>query len=200
MLFRPQKITVLEDGAVMAADDGDGRALRQRRGLRLARRAAGAEPDPAQHGRSRCARRRTTRRPTGRRSDRFDLAVSLNRGQPALARAVPRARALDRAFHRARTCASSRCAPSTMRAGRGTSGSMPRRAPCSTTCTTASRSTRRASDGCCACSGSSSPIPATCGRRSPASPCTSGWRWTTRSRLRLKPQNLLLNLPLARPQ
>ena len=39
-----------------------------------------------------------------------------------------------------------------------------------------------------------------CAPRSPDAPSISPWRWIYEQRLRLKPQNLLLNLPLARPQ
>ena len=83
MLFRPQKIAVLEDGAVMAADDDDGRAVRDDRRLRQPRRAA--------------AQNRTPPRTVDLdvldagnadaywdRDERHDLAVSLNRGRPAL--------------------------------------------------------------------------------------------------------------------
>ena len=84
MLFRPQKITVLEDGAVMAADDATVE-------LHASGEAFGSIGELL-------ARNRVPTRTvdldvldTGNaatyweRSERFDLAVSLNRGQPALA-------------------------------------------------------------------------------------------------------------------
>ncbi|HSV17277.1 MAG TPA: DUF6352 family protein [Casimicrobiaceae bacterium] len=83
MLFRPQRITVLEDGAVMAAD------------AETVERFASGEAFGSLG--ELLARNRTPRRTVDLdvldadnqasywpRSDRFDLAVSLNRGQPAL--------------------------------------------------------------------------------------------------------------------
>ena len=54
--------------------------------------------------------------------------------------------------------------------------------------------------GCCACSASSSSIPPTCDRRSPGRPVYLAMAMDAANRVKLKPQNLLLNLPLARPQ
>lgn len=84
MLFRAQKITVLEDGAVMAADDVTVE-------LFASGEAFGSLGELL-------ARNRTPRRTVDldvldvdnaatywTRSERFDFAVSLNRGQPALA-------------------------------------------------------------------------------------------------------------------
>jgi hypothetical protein len=84
MLFRPQSITVLEDGAVMAAD------------AETVERYATGEAFGSLG--ELLARNRTPRRTVDLdvldagneasywpRSDRYDLAVSLNRGQPALA-------------------------------------------------------------------------------------------------------------------
>lgn len=84
MLFRPQKISVLEDGAVMAADDET-----------VERHASGEAFGSLGEL---LARNHTPRRTVDldvltsdnaaiywERSERFDLAVSLNRGQPALA-------------------------------------------------------------------------------------------------------------------
>ena len=84
MLFRAQKVTVLEDGAVMAADDATVELF--------------ASGDAFGSLGELLARNRTPRRTVDldvldagnaatywARSDRYDLAVSLNRGQPALA-------------------------------------------------------------------------------------------------------------------
>lgn len=84
MLFRPQKITLVEDGGVMAADDATVE-------LFASGEAFGSLGELL-------ARNRTPRRTVDLdvldagnqdtywgRSERFDLAVSLNRGQPALA-------------------------------------------------------------------------------------------------------------------
>jgi hypothetical protein len=83
MLFRPQKITVLPDGAVMAADDET-----------IERHASGEAFGSLGEllARNRVPRRTVDLDVLGadnapvywERSERHDLAVSLNRGQPAL--------------------------------------------------------------------------------------------------------------------
>jgi hypothetical protein len=84
MLFRPQKISILPDGAVMAADEET-----------VERHASGEAFGSLGEllARNRVPRRSVdldvlsedTAEAYWERSERFDLAVSLNRGQPALA-------------------------------------------------------------------------------------------------------------------
>ena len=71
---------------------------------------------------------------------------------------------------------SGRCSGSTIRRGRGTSASMSTPARCSTTCTAAPSSRRRAGAACWRSSGSISQARPTCAPTSPASPSTSAWR------------------------
>ena len=98
MLFRTQKIAVRDDGAVMAADETTVELHRDDRRVRQPGRAA--------------ARRTSTPMRTvdldvldadnaatyWERDERHDLAVSLNRGRPALDALCRVLRALDRAF------------------------------------------------------------------------------------------------------
>ena len=108
------------------------------------------------------------------RDERHDFALSLNRGGRALDALC---RVLERwiAHMLAVEVASARGARLTTAAGCGTSGSTPRRARCSMTCTIAPRSARSAWSDCCACSNSTLPIRPTCGLRLRGGP--SIWRW-----------------------
>ena len=126
MLFRPQKIAVLEDGAVMAADDATvelfattggfgslGELLAQNR---TPTRTVDLDVLDAENA--------TT---TGTATSATTLSVSLNRGRPALDALAACSRSGSRIFSasRVRSCPSAR---STTNAGCGTSGSTPRRA------------------------------------------------------------------------
>ena len=198
MLFRPQKIAVLEDGAVMAADAATvelfattagfgslGELLQKNRAPTRAVDLDVLDADNAQA--------------YWDRDERHDFSVSLNRGRPALDALAGCWRA-GSAISSAWASRSGTSARSTTSIGSGTWDSTPRRAPCSTTCTTTSRSTRRAWRASCACSGSTSPIPADMRPQIAGRPVYLALAMNADNVLRIKPQNLLLNLPLARPQ
>ena len=111
----------------MAADDEAVELLRDDRRLRQPGRAPAAEPDAAAHRRSRRARRRQRGESYWDRDERHDLAVSLNRGRPALDALC---RVLERwiaHFLGVEVDRSGRSARSTTAAGSGTSASTPRR-------------------------------------------------------------------------
>ena len=129
MLFRPQKIAVLEDGAVMAADQTVGRALLDGGQLRQPGRAA------ARRTRRRCApSTSTSSTPTTRTATGTATSVSILRS--ASTGAVPRSTAFaasSSAGSRTSSASrsrSSRSARSTTSAGSGTSASTPRRRRC----------------------------------------------------------------------
>ena len=114
------------------------------------------------------------------RDERFDVAVSLNRGQPALSALC---RVLQRwiAHFLAVDVTIRRSARSSTRAGYGMSGSTPKRACCSTICTTAKTSPKIDVNGCCACSSFVSPTRRRCVRRSPGGRYTWRWRWIVKT-------------------
>jgi hypothetical protein len=161
MLFRPQKVSVLEDGQVMAADDET-----------VERHAVagsfGTLGDLLKQGGAplRTAELDVLNEDNGEayweRDESHDLVISLNHGQPALA-------ALAVVLQNAR---------STTTSGSGMSAWTPRPAASSTTCTRARRLRPSGWSGCCACSGWSSSSPRSCDRRSPAARCTWRWPWT----------------------
>jgi len=198
MLFRAQKITVLEDGAVMAADDAtvelfaSGEAFGSLGELlarnRIPRRAVDLDVLDAGNQAGYWAR-----------SERFDLAVSLNRGQPALdalcrvlerwvahfttaAVRIEPLRAIDDArwsWHVGLDAEASGLL-NDLYNGAGVDDARMGRLLCLFRLTFADPAHMR---------------PALAGK-----PVYLGMAMDEGSRLRLKPQNLLLNLPLARPQ
>jgi hypothetical protein len=198
MLFRPQKITLLEDGAVMAADDATVE-------LFASGEAFGSLGELL-------ARNRTPRRTVDldvldagnqasywARSERHDFAVSLNRGQPALAalcRVLERwvahftgsdvriepLRAIDDSrwsWHVGLDAEASAVLNDLYNGASVDAGRMGRLL-CLFRLTFADPADMR---------------PALAGK-----PVYLGMAMDEGGRLRLKPQNLLLNLPLARPQ
>ena len=200
MLFRPQKIAVRDDGAVMAADETDGRALRDDRRLRQPGRAPAAEPDADAHRRSRRRSTRPTPRRTGTATSATTSRSASTAGRPALAALC---RVLERWIaHFLGVAVAIRAAARDRRQALGLARRPRRRGERAAERPVQSRRRRRRADG---------PAPLSvrarlresrrhARRRSPGGPSISRWRWTPTSRLKLKPQNLLLNLPLARPQ
>jgi len=198
MLFRAQKITVLEDGAVMAADEetverfATGEAFGSLGELLERNRTPRRTVDLDVLGPDNAAT-------YWERSERHDLAVSLNRGQPALAalcrvleRWVAHFLAVDVAIEPLRAIDDARWS---WHVGLDAEASallndLYNEAPvddarrnrllCLFRLTFANRDDMRA---------------ALAGK-----PVYLGMAMDANARLRLKPQNLLLNLPLARPQ
>ena len=198
MLFRPQKITVLEDGAVMAADDATVE-------LFASGEAFGSLGELM-------ARNRTPRRTVDLdvldagnqasywpRSERHDFAVSLNRGQPALAAlcrvlerwiahftgaaaSIEPLRAIDdpRWSWHVGLDAEASALLNDLYNGASVDEGRTERLLCLFRLTFADPADVR---------------PALAGK-----PVYLGMAMDEGGRLRLKPQNLLLNLPLARPQ
>ena len=198
MLFRPQKITVLPDGAVMAADDAtvelhaSGEAFGSLGELlarnNVPRRTVDLDVLDAGNASS-----------YWERSERFDLAVSLNRGQPALAalcRVLERwvdhflgvkvgiepLRAIDdtRWSWHVGLDAEASALLNDLYNGAAVDDARAARLLCLFRLVFADPGDMR---------------PAIAGR-----PVYLGMAMDEGARLRLKPQNLLLNLPLARPQ
>jgi hypothetical protein len=198
MLFRPQKISVLPDGAVMAADDetverhASGEAFGSLGELlarnRVPRRTVDLDVLTAENADiywDRC--------------ERHDLAVSLNRGQPALAAlcrvlerwiahflgvtvAIEPLRAVDDAhwsWH-VGLDAEATALLNDLYHGQAVDEERNSRLLCLFRLTFANAADMQ---------------PALAGR-----PVYLGMAMDPQARLRLKPQNLLLNLPLARPQ
>jgi hypothetical protein len=198
MLFRTQKVTVIEDGAVMAADEATVE-------LHASGEAFGSLGELL-------ARNRTPLRTVDldvldagnaasywERSERFDLAVSLNRGQPALAAlcrvlerwiahflgtavAIEPLRAIDDArwsWHVGLDAEASALL-NDLYNGVAVDDARRNRLLCLFRLVFADPADMR---------------PALAGK-----PVYLGMAIDPHSRLRLKPQNLLLNLPLARPQ
>jgi hypothetical protein len=198
MLFRPQKISVLPDGAVMAADDET-----------VERHASGEAFGSLGEL---LARNRVPRRSVDldvlsddnaeaywERSERFDLAVSLNRGQPPLAAlcrvlerwiahflgvavAIEPLRAVETAHWAWHVGLDAEATALLNDLYRGTSVDESRlaRLLCLFRLEFASAADVRAEVA--------------------GQPVYLGMAMDEANRLRLKPQNLLLNLPLARPQ
>ena len=178
----------------------DGRAAFDDRRLRQPRRAPAAEPGAAADRRSRCPRRGKRAPPTGSATSATisrSASIADARRWPRLCRVLERwiAHFLGVAvtIEPKREIDDERWVVARGPRRRG------ERAP-QRSCTTASTSTRNEWAAFCVCSSSGSRIPPTCARTSPGVRSIWRWRWTPQSRLKLKPQNLLLNLPLARPQ
>ena len=129
MLFRTQTIAVLEDGAVMAADDETVELYATTGGFGSLGELLRKQSVPTRSVDLDVLARENAA-DYWERDERHDLSISLNRGQPALDALCARAGALDRALPRRRRCASCRSGASTTTAGCGTSGSTPRRAAC----------------------------------------------------------------------
>ena len=95
MLFRPQKIAVLDDGAVMAADEATVELHATTGGFGSLGELLAQNRRRPRTASSTCSTRTTPTR-TGSRDERHDFSVSLNRGRPALDALCARARAVDR--------------------------------------------------------------------------------------------------------
>ncbi len=197
LLFREQKVTI-QDGRVDAGRRRDRRDAGRRAGLRLARRPAGEQ---------RAGARAASSSTCWTRPNAGALLVALrplrHRARPRLRAAgagcaVPRARGLGRALHRCGGRRSSRCSRSPTSAGSGTSGSTVEASALLNDLyegrpVDEERRARLLALFRLEFRDPDDMLPRVRGR-----PVYLGLAMTAAARLKLKPQNLLVNLPLGR--